>query len=77
MNETEGSVTIFVAVLMGRLERSAEVELNFVSGTALGMSGQGSIATATCKVYYSVCYYKHNTLTSELVGNCIISTLRG
>ena len=52
MNETEGSVTIFVAVLMGRLGRFAEVELNLVSGTALGKSGQRSIASTTCIIIF-------------------------
>ena len=52
MNETEGSVTIFVAVLMGRLERFAEVELNLVSGTALGKSGQQPVASTTCIIIF-------------------------
>ena len=76
MDETEGDVTIFVSVLMGRLERSAEVELTFISGTALGKSGQGSIATATCKVRYSVCLLQNKCITHlpvrKLVGDCII-----
>ena len=40
VNETEGRADIFVEVLRGRLERPAEVNVTFTSGTAIGKSGR-------------------------------------